>query len=126
EQMPQFIARCTAVRDAEAGGHAWDGAFPAFARSRNAGDGETDLLGTLARFRQCAARQDETELLAAEAAEEIDSTQVHLARGHGLLEDGVARGMTEPVVDLLEVIEVAEDDADFLARPAALLQHDFG
>ena len=63
----------------------------------------------LAGGRQVGIRQDERELLAADAADMVDSTQFFLQTACHHAQDPVADLMTETVVDVLEAIQIDDD-----------------
>jgi hypothetical protein len=80
------------------------------------------LLGQLSRLREVRAGQQDQELLAAEAVCEVERAQLLAQLVGDLLEHDVAYGVTSRVVDRLEVVEVADDDADGLAGQLGLLR----
>ena len=110
----QDVGAGRAARHADAHGRAnslighhqpgrFEGGAHAFRRHRRVVDG---------------ARQDGDKLLAPEATEDIG--RPHVGGGHRReqLQRLVAGGMTKPVVDLLEEIEIERQHADLLAPPA--------
>ena len=80
------------------------------------------LFAALAGVGEAAARQQDAEFLAAEAAEQVAGAQMHAARLHGLPQHVVARRVTVLVVDRLEVIQVAQDHAHFLLAACGWLR----
>ncbi len=78
-------------------------------------EGAADALGNLDRLGLGPARQQDRELLAAEAAGEIACADAAV-QGRGKdLQHPVADRVAEHVVDLLEVIEVGEQHGERLA-----------
>ena len=76
-----------------------------------------DALGHAVSARHRGVREDDRELLAAVAARDVAGTERVREEVADALEDEVAEGMAEVVVELLEVIEVDHDERD--RAPAA-------
>ena len=80
------------------------------------------LLGDLERVLVAGAGQDHQDLLAADPVDRVARPQGRPHRVGDVLQDRVAGGVAEPVVDGLEVVEVAEQEGvgEALARVAGL------
>ncbi len=65
-------------------------------------------LGDLQRVLAVGARQHDEDLLAADSVDRVAGAQRRLHHVGNVLEDGVPRGVTELIVDPLEMVEVAE------------------
>ena len=89
-------------------------------------DREPQALGDVDGVRLRGAGQDDEDLLAADPVDRVAGTQVGAHRLGDLLQDRVAGGMAEPVVDALEVVEVAEQQGVGDARLAAGVAVEFG
>ena len=70
--------------------------------------GAAQALGDLDRVLAAGAGQDDEDLLAADPVDRVAGPQRRPHRVGDFLQDGVAGGVAEPVVDPLEVVEVAE------------------
>ena len=66
-------------------------------------------------------RQDDEDLLAADPVDRVAGAQDGAHRVGDVLQDGVAGGVPEPVVDPLEVVEVAEQQRVREALPSSLV-----
>ena len=79
---------------------------------------DAQALGDLGRLLAAGAGQDDEDLLAADAVDRVAGAQRRAHHVGDVLEDGVAGGVSELVVDPLEVVEVAEQQR---VREALLL-----
>jgi hypothetical protein len=77
-------------------------------------DGGAQRLGQLGGVREVGAGQQDDELLAAAAVEEVERAQRGAQSVGDVGEDGVPGGMAVRVVDALEVVDVAGDQPNRL------------
>ena len=82
------------------------------------GDRAPDALGDLERLLRRRLRQEDGELLAAEARGDVVVAQLPVEDVGDALEDGVAGEMAVRVVDVPEEVEVGHDHGDIGARSA--------
>ena len=83
----------------------------AFRAERARGDRVVDAAVELIRVGARRLREDDGELVAADAAGESAGAHGVAESVGGLGEDGVSREMADPVVDGLEVVEVEDESA---------------
>ena len=79
-------------------------------------------LGAIQRFRNRRVRQDAEEFLAAPAATDVDLAQTVLQQVRQAGEYEIAHLVAMRVVDGLEVVNVEDDDREFVSVAAAQLQ----
>ncbi|KEC73302.1 sensory box/GGDEF family protein [Rhizobium leguminosarum bv. phaseoli CCGM1] len=81
------------------------------------GDGGAKFLGDREGALTIDMRQHDGEFLAADPAEEITGTKGRLADRSHRLENRVSRGMSIPVVHLLEMVDIENDTGQLMLVP---------